>query len=306
MRILIAEDDPIYCRMLESMLGKWGYDVITCTNGLEACRVLQAENTPRLAILDWIIPGMDGVEICKRVREMMKEPYIYIILLTVMDDKEDIVRGMEAGADDYITKPFHAPELKVRLRAGRRILDMQDELMASRETIRVMATRDPLTGLLNRAAIVDTLRRKIEQARREKGHVGIAMSDIDYFKKVNDTFGHIAGDAVLRETAKRMCSSLRPYDEIGRYGGEEFLIIMPGCDAQNAIRNAERLRLCVEKSAMDTSEGMIPVTMCFGVTAITHGKTEEVNAIIHTADKALYRAKAGGRNRVEFIMELEL
>lgn len=306
MRILIAEDDPIYCHMLGTMLGKWGYDVIACTNGLEACRVLQAENAPRLVILDWVMPDMDGVEICKRVREVMKEPYIYIIILTAMSDKEDIVKGMEAGADDYITKPFHAPELRVRLRAGRRILDMQDELMASRETLRVMATRDPLTGLLNRTAIIDALRRKIEQARREKGHVGIAMSDIDYFKKINDTFGHIAGDAVLRETAKRMCFSLRPYDEIGRYGGEEFLIIMPGCDALSAVKNAERLRSCIEKSPMDTSEGMIPVTTCFGVTAITHGKTEEVNALIRTADKALYRAKANGRNRVELIMGMEL
>ncbi len=305
MKILIAEDDPVYCYMLESMLCTWGYNVLACSSGSEAWQILRTENAPRLVILDWIIPGMDGVEICRKVREMTGEPYIYIILLTVMDNKEDIIKGMEAGADDYITKPFHAQELKVRLRAGRRILDMQDELIASRETLRVMATRDPLTGLLNRAAIMDALRRKMEQARREKGHVGIALSDIDYFKKVNDTFGHIAGDAVLRETAKRICSSLRPYDEIGRYGGEEFLIVMPGCDSLNAVKNAERLRACVGKSAMDTSEGMIPITICLGVTAITYGNTVEVDTLIRTVDKGLYKAKAGGRNRVELAMGIE-
>ncbi len=300
MKILIAEDDPVYRKMLESMLVKWGYEVIICSDGSNAWEILTSENAPKFAILDWMMPGMDGMEVCRKARENIKDTYVYILLLTAKDEMKDIIEGMESGADDYITKPFHASELKVRLKAGRRILELQEELISSREALRVMATMDALTGLLNRRAIVDALSRRLVQSNREKTSVGVVISDIDYFKKINDTFGHLAGDTALRETAKRLQSLARQYDDIGRYGGEEFLIVLPGCNLEDTVNYAERLRVCIEQNAVKTNEVTIPVTMSMGVTASVDGKATDVDSIIHIADNVLYKAKNNGRNRVEF------
>lgn len=300
MKILIAEDDPVYCKMLETMLVKWGYDVMVCSDGFSAWEILTSADAPKFVILDWMMPGMDGMEVCRNIRENIKDTYVYILLLTAKDEMKDLIEGMEGGADDYITKPFHASELKVRVRAGRRILELQEELISSREALRVMATRDALTGLLNRMAIVDALSRRLAQAVREKTSVGVVMSDIDYFKNINDTFGHRGGDAALRETAKILQSLVRQYDDVGRYGGEEFLIVLPGCNLEDTVNHAERLRVCIEKNVVKTNEIIIPVTMSIGATASVDGKASDVDAIIHTADSALYRAKNNGRNRVEF------
>ncbi|MBM4054237.1 MAG: diguanylate cyclase [Planctomycetes bacterium] len=300
MKILVAEDDPVYRKMLETMLVKWGYEVIICSDGSHAWEILTSGDAPKFVILDWMMPGMDGMEVCRKIRENIKDVYVYILLLTAKNEMKDIIEGMEAGADDYITKPFHANELKVRLRAGRRILELQEELISSREALRIMATRDALTGLLNRRAIIDALSRRIAQSNREKTSVGVVLSDIDYFKNINDTFGHLIGDAALRETAKRLLSLARQYDDLGRYGGEEFLIVLPGCNLEDTVTYAERLRVCIEKNVVKTSEVTIPVTMSMGVTASVDGKATDVESIIHTADNALYRAKNNGRNRVEF------
>lgn len=302
MKILIAEDDPMYCQMLETMLLKWGYEVIICSNGFDAWEILQSKDAPQFAILDWLMPRMDGVEICKKIRENIKEPYVYILLLTSKDEKKDIIEGMDSGADDYITKPFHANELRVRLRAGRRILELQEELLSSRETMRLVAMHDALTGLLNRGAIMGELERRLSQAVREKSHLGVLLIDIDHFKKINDTFGHLAGDAVICETARRLKSSARPYDQLGRYGGEEFLIVLPGCDLENAVKHAERLRISIEENQVDTPEGVIPVTMSLGVTANIDGNLTEIDSLIRAADNALYKAKNNGRNRVESVI----
>ena len=295
MKILIAEDNPVYRKMLEAMLVKWGYEVTICSDGFNAWEILTSENAPKFVILDWMMPGMDGMEVCRKIRENIKDTYVYILLLTAKDEIKDIVEGMESGADDYITKPFHASELKVRLRAGRRILELQEDL-------RTMATRDALTGLLNRRAIVDAISRRLAQAVRKKTSVGLVISDIDYFKNINDTFGHLAGDATLRETAKRLQSLARQYDDIGRYGGEEFLIVLPGCNLEDTVNYAERLRVCIEENPVKTNGVVIPVTMSIGATASVDGKAKaaDVDSIIHTADNALYKAKNNGRNRVEF------
>lgn len=297
MRLLIAEDDPVSRRLLEATLTKWGYQVIACPDGTAAWQALQRSDAPSLAILDWMMPGMDGVQVCREVRMHAREPYIYLILLTAKNQKSDIITGLEAGADDYIIKPFDANELRMRLRAGRRILDLQAELIFAREELREQATRDSLTRLWNRAAILEILQRELGRAKRSSTALSIILADLDHFKRINDTYGHLAGDAVLREAARRMRSAIRPYDEIGRYGGEEFLLVLPNCDVSDAITLGERLREAVGEEAMLLAEGIIPVTLSLGV--MTSDEIEDMQMFIAAADAALYRAKDSGRNRLE-------
>ena len=297
MRILIAEDDPISRRVLEARLKQWEYEVISCSDGESAWKMLQQPDAPSLAILDWMMPGMDGLEVCREVRQMGAEPYTYVLLLTAKSQTDDIIAGLDAGADDYLTKPFDANELRVRLRAGRRIVDLQTELIEAREQLRQLANHDSLTGLWNRAAICGNLQQELERAEREQLPLSVVLADIDFFKRINDTYGHLAGDAALRETSRRMKSMLRPYDGIGRYGGEEFLLVLPGCDNEAAVALAERIRECIEASPLALAEGTIPVTLSLGVSS--NAITQDMEGLIGAADTALYRAKESGRNRVE-------
>ena len=299
MKVLIAEDDLVSRRILESTLAKWGYDVVVCSNGAEAWQALQNEGAPQLAILDWMMPAMAGVEICRQVRKQPKGPYVYILLLTAKSRKEEIIEGMEAGADDYLAKPFDIQELKVRLHAGKRILDLQAELIAAQEALRFRATHDPLTGVWNRVAILDMLGRELARSMRERKPLGIVMADLDHFKSINDAYGHLAGDAVLREAADRMVISMRPFDGIGRYGGEEFLVVLPGCNASCARIVAERLRASIAGESMAVSDQTISVTASLGVASSDETQEPNPDWLIQAADAALYRAKRAGRNRVE-------
>ena len=310
MRILIAEDDPISLVLLQALLNQWGYEVIVTHDGNEAWQVLQADMAPRLAILDWEMPGMDGPALCHQVRERWGSPYTYIILLTARTKREDLIAGMEAGADDYVTKPFDAHELRVRLRAGRRILDLQNALLEAQEVLRLQATQDPLTSLWNRGMIMESLGRELARAKRERSPLSVLMLDLDLFKIVNDTYGHMAGDLVLREAAQRMRGSVRAYDAVGRYGGEEFLIVSPGCPAAGAVNLAERIRQAVGEKPMNTSEALISITVSVGVATAEYvdkratpnkngGEYTEAENLVRAADDALYRAKRWGRNRVE-------
>lgn len=242
MPVLVAEDNPIFQSMLKGMLTKWGYAAHMAPNGMEAWEAMQAPNAPRLAVLDWMMPYMDGVEVCRRIRAAAREPYVYVLLLTARTDSQDLVEGMEAGADDYLTKPFNAQELRVRLRAGRRILDLQQQLMEAREALRVQATHDALTGLFNRGRVLEILAAEIARSERELRPLSVLMVDLDHFKRINDAHGHQAGDAVLREASRRMSAATRQYDSPGRYGGEEFLIVLPGCNARDGCAQAERVR----------------------------------------------------------------
>ncbi len=303
MRILIAEDEPSFRRLLEDILVKWGYDVEVAEDGAAALQILQSEDPPRLALLDWIMPGMEGVEVCRKVREKTTDSYTYIILLTSQQGDEDLVIGMEAGADDYITKPFKHNELRLRLRAGRRIIELQNELLAARDTFRTKASHDSLSGLWNHEEILRLLSQELSRAEREEKCVGVIMADIDFFKKINDTYGHLTGDVVLQSTANKMCSLMRSYDFVGRYGGEEFLIILTECCLECAASFAERLRLCVGSAAFDTPEGIIPVTISLGVAASGTDWKAGAEALVKAADAALYRAKENGRNRVELYVQ---
>lgn len=299
MRILIAEDDPVSRRLLETNLARWGYEVQSTRDGNEAWEALRTANAPRLAILDRMMPGVDGVELCRRVRREGKEPYTYIILLTALHREYDLVTGMEAGADDYITKPFNSGELRVRLRAGRRIIELQNELIDARESLREKASRDPLTGLWNHGEILRILGRQLSRAEREAANISVIMADLDHFKNVNDSYGHMAGDTVLRLTSRRMMSVLRDYDYIGRYGGEEFLVVLPGCDRLMAAHLADRLRRSICDERMDIPEGLLQVTVSLGVATCGREGVPDAGSLVQAADRALYLAKKNGRNRVE-------
>jgi len=242
MKILIAEDDLLTRRVLERFLEQWGYNVISAADGTEAWEILQHEDAPRLAILDWMMPGMDGAQISRALRQRKGEPYVYILILTSKGRKQDVVDGLSAGADDYLTKPFDAEELRGRLHAGRRILALQEALISARDALRFQATHDPLTGLWNRNAAWQALEAELARAQRQGTATCAILADLDHFKQVNDQLGHLAGDAVLRETSRRLRTSVRIYDTVARYGGEEFLIVSPDCPVAAAVIHGERLR----------------------------------------------------------------
>jgi diguanylate cyclase (GGDEF)-like protein len=296
-QILIAEDDPVSRRLLEANLTRWGYEVVATDNGAAAWQVLQGEDPPRLVILDWMMPELDGLMLCQQVRQHIQEPYIYIVFLTAKHQKEALITGLEAGADDYLTKPFDPYELRARLQVGRRILDLQADLIAAREALRIQATKDPLTGIWNRTAILEILERELTRARREGASVAVLIADLDHFKSINDTYGHLAGDTMLRVVTQRMCSAIRSYDSVGRYGGEEFLIILPGCDTFGAMTVAERIRLQVSTETIKIEKEDIAVTLSLGVSASDAIPERDAIALIRAADAALYRAKNDGRNR---------
>ncbi len=300
MGILLAEDSAVYRHLISGHLNDWGFDLVVAKDGEEAWTCLQAPDAPRLALLDWVLPQVEGIELCRRIRQAgAGTHYTYIVLLTGKDGENDLLEGMQAGADDYLVKPFNPLELKARLLAGKRILDLHQELVDGRESLRIAATYDFLTLLLNRGEILALLDRELNRGMREITPLGIILADIDHFKNVNDSLGHLAGDVVLKEVANRLKSDLRIYDGVGRYGGEEFLIILPGCDLPTTIRRAEDIRQLVAATEITTAEGTIRATVSMGVTSTQHPKTASVESLLNEADVALYRAKENGRDRVE-------
>ncbi|MDY6838001.1 MAG: diguanylate cyclase [Thermodesulfobacteriota bacterium] len=293
MRVLIADDDPVARRMLEGLLGKCGYDVLSTRDGREALEELQKPDGPSLVISDWMMPGMDGLELCRKSRELDRSDYIYFIILTTKGEKEDTVQGLEAGADDYLVKPFNQEELRCRVKIGERILDLERRILQ-------LASTDTLTGALNRRVFIERMETEIYRAGRQSTPFSLLMVDIDHFKEINDRFGHQAGDLVLERFVKRLSESVRPYDFLGRYGGEEFVLGLAGADVVQATTIAERMRKGIEEMNIGLADGQesIHITASFGVASVQLGSEETVDSLTWRADEAMYRAKAGGRNRV--------
>jgi two-component system, cell cycle response regulator len=302
MKVLIADDEPNARALLRSIVTRLGYEAEAVSDGTEAWLALERPDAPQLAILDWIMPGMSGLEICRKVRQKGHPPYVYIILLTAVDKPNGLIEGMESGADDYLTKPFRAEQLSVRLRAGQRILDLQQELLATQKALEIRATHDGLTGLWNHAAILERLAEELNRADRQMASLGVILLDVDYFKHINDTYGHTVGDQVLKETASRIILAVRSYDIVGRYGGDEFLIVAPGCDRQATVQLAERICGEVAATPVVMPNSNITVSVSAGATVATAGNKIANGLIVEAADRALYSAKKAGRNRVESLV----
>jgi diguanylate cyclase (GGDEF)-like protein len=298
MKILIAEDDFTSRSILTAVLKKWGFDPVVAEDGGAAWDVLQRPDAPRLILLDWNMPGMDGLEICRRLREIGSGNPPYVILLTARDKKSDIVAGLKAGANDYVAKPYDNEELQARIRVGQRMLEMQSRLLEARDKLAYQAMHDFLTGVYNRRAIRDRLKEEISRAKRENGSLSVGMLDIDHFKNINDTFGHQAGDEALVAFTRCIQGGLREYDCVGRYGGEEFLVIAPRAIGRDAESLYERLRARIADAGITTNAGIVSLTVSIGVAPGTGQST--VDALIAAADAALYQAKADGRNRVVY------
>jgi diguanylate cyclase (GGDEF)-like protein len=295
--ILIAEDDRMFRRLLQSWLHKFGYRVVAAEDGAKAWEILQQENAPALVILDWMMPGLDGPELCRRIRERRDAFYPYILLVTSKDEKQDVVQGLASGADDYLTKPFYPEELRARLQVGKRILELQRELIHAREEIRFQADHDGLTGMWNHTTILNLLDRELQRAVRTRTTTGVLMMDLDHFKEVNDQHGHLNGDAVLKEVSNRIQLAVRSYDFVGRYGGEEFVAVLPSCSLDDLRTVAERIRRAVAETPVCTETATIATTVSIGGVATSEATGDF--ELLSTADSALYSAKKNGRNRVE-------
>ncbi len=309
MQALVVDDSAVYRKLIGDHLRSWGFHVTLAGDGAEACRILDQPDSPKLVLLDWVLPDLDGLDVCRRIRHSgATGPYVYVVLLTGKDEegRQNLLKAMQAGADDYLAKPFDELELKARLMVGKRILDLQEQLVSAREALRHDATHDSLTGVMNRGEIIAMLTRELERARREQRPVGVIMGDIDHFKSVNDTHGHLFGDQALREIARRLQTELRIYDSVGRYGGEEFLMILSNCDLPNSLQRANDLREIIARTPVSYQGTERTITMSMGVTVSKgDGKNkEEVEPLLKQADTALYAAKQKGRNRVEHASSL--
>ena len=300
MQALVVDDSAVYRKLIGDHLRSWGFGVTLAESGSEAWQILEQPNAPKLVLLDWVLPDLDGIELCQRIRQAgSSSPYIYIILLTSKEGRQNMLQAMQAGADDYLVKPFDELELKARLLVGKRILDLQEELVSARESMRHAATHDSLTGLTNRGEILAMLERELERARRERKPVAVILCDVDHFKNVNDSLGHLFGDEALREIGRRLRAQLRVYDGVGRYGGEEFLMVLPSCDLANALLRANELREIIAKTPVVCSGEERLITMSMGVAVSACEGKNEVEMLLNQADAGLYKAKEKGRNRIE-------
>lgn len=289
--------------MLKRLLEARGYEVLLAANGYEAQRILDSDDAPRLAVLDCFMPGLGGLELCELIRAR-QQGYVYTILLSAADRQSDVLKGFELGADDYLCKPFEELELLARVRVGERIMRSHEELIAAREALKFEASHDPLLRLWNHRAILDLLGTELSRAKRLQTSLSVFFADLDSFKRVNDSHGHLVGDDVLRNAAERMSGAVREYDHVGRYGGEEFLVVLPDCIAEAAREVAERVRQHIGDKPIVTAPVQVDITVSIGVSEWRCG--QEIGDLLRRADFAMYRAKHNGRNRVEVVNSSEV
>ena len=305
MKILVADDSPVYRKLVEQSLSQEHYTVLFAKTGQQAMDLF-IKHQPALVITDWSMPDITGIELCQRIRRDHKEFYAYVILLTGNTDKEEVIEGLAAGADDYLTKPFHPGELQARVRVGRRIVDLHREVQDKNRQLEDMALTDSLTGLPNRRAIDFWASRELSAAVRHDFAIWVVMADLDHFKSINDTYGHDAGDSVLRSFAEILKSNTRSSNICGRLGGEEFLVVITHVEQQNAAIAIERIRKQFAAQKFTNGGRSFGATASFGIAGIRATARPDFNDLVSRADAALYAAKSQGRNRVAFEKESTL
>lgn len=303
--ILVVDDDIVSRTVMEKYLHKAGFEVACAGNGREALMHLD-QSEYRIVLTDWMMPEIDGPELCRRIRKKKTDSYIFIILITARGSKNDIVSGLESGADDYLTKPIHPAELIARINTCIRILELEKSLKNANEEIRLLSITDPLTGCFNRGYLNERLPPELGRAQRYNHPLAVLIADIDHFKHVNDTYGHQIGDRVLKCCAACIRNQLRQdVDWVVRYGGEEFLIILPETGWEGLRSVAERVRQAIEKLAIEAGDITIQITASFGGTAINPSQQHllhiTADQLINQADTQLYRSKKEGRNRTNVI-----
>ena len=302
LKILVADDSPIYRKLVEQSLSQEHYTVLLAKNGRQAMDLF-AEHQPALVITNWTMPDISGIELCQRIRRDLGQCYVYVILLTSNTDKEEVIEGLAAGADDYVTKPFHSGELQARVRVGRRMVELHRQLQDKNRQLEEMALTDPLTGLPNRRAIDVWAIRQLSAAARHDFSIWVAMADLDHFKSINDSYGHDAGDTVLKGFAEVLKSNTRESDICGRLGGEEFLVILTHAEKEGVTIAIERIRKHFETRRFTVADKNFGNTASFGIAGFRGRASHNFSDLVAHADTALYSAKQKGRNRIEFAME---
>jgi two-component system, cell cycle response regulator len=300
MKILVAEDDLVSRKMLMSSLASWGYEVVPADNGLLAFDLLAQPDGPRMALLDWVMPGMEGIEVCSRLRARQDLPFRYLIVLTGRDTPEDVVKALEQGADDYVTKPWTSAELRARIGVGHRMIQLHERLEENARRLIRVAQTDDLMQIWNRPAIMRRLEEELARSNRLMLPLALFMMDVDHFKQINDRYGHLSGDTVLKEIAARIQNVCRRYDVVGRYGGEEFLAVLHNTSSADVLELAQRFRKTIAERPILVGETTLTVTASIGATWYDPQKQMNVDTLVGIADKLLYQAKEKGRNRVEF------
>jgi two-component system chemotaxis response regulator CheY len=301
-KILVADDDLLERKILSAVLEKNGHETILAENGGQAWDLLQREK-PRLLITDWSMPSMDGMELIQTVRSADLPGYVYIILLTAKGDSGDVVAGLKAGADDYLTKPFNVHELEARIAVGERILRLEDKLTATLSQLEQQAMYDGLTNVMNRRAVYLFAQGELERARRADDPFSLIFLDIDNLKTINDQYGHLYGDVAIKAVARTLQTGSRPYDGVGRWAGDEFVIVLPGVDAANARKVANRILQNMNDQNLPIADKIeTNISLSAGIVTINKVVNSDhiLDALVDSADEALYRAKRNGRNQVQF------
>lgn len=291
MKVLVVDDDPVQRHFLRRQLVEFGYTTYVSANGLEAWEQIERNGIP-LVITDWMMPALDGPGLIQHIRAAKLPTYTYVILLTVRGARNDVVAGLDTGADDYITKPSDPNELRARIAIGARIIDLETKLRAARDT-------DELTTLRNRSATSAAAQIELARARRTGRELSVVLLDIDHFKQVNDCYGHQTGDLALQTIAQTLAKNVRAHDIVGRWGGEEFFVMLPETNLAQAALVAEQIRARIAATALTLADGIrLSLTASMGLSSTAQATNHQLDTLIHYADMALYRAKSSGRNCV--------
>ena len=297
LQVLVVDDSPVYRKLIEHTLEDGGYTPLFAQNGREALD-LYGQHAPAIVITDWMMPDFSGPELCERIRSHARRAYSYIIVLTSISEKDNVVKGLAAGADDYLTKPFDPGELLARIGVGRRTIGLHREIEAKNKLLEEMAHTDSLTGLPNRRAIEEWAARQLRGAARHGFAMWVAHADLDNFKSINDSYGHDAGDRVLQKFGEVLRESTRASDISGRMGGDEFLLVMTHLDEKSTRLTVERLRKQFADLKFSFGGETISVTASFGIAGFQGKEPPDFTKLVRQADKALYSGKRAGRNRV--------